>query len=84
MLDNYDAETAAIQRASGATTFLTTEADYQGHPVPPETGVSVGEWLDWLEPEPPAPHEAVCTDCHLVGNAQMIAAGDCGNCVGGF
>jgi len=59
----------ALERAYNGTSTL-----------PMLGGGSVGEWLDWQEPQEPQPHEAVCNRCHLVGNAVLIGAGDCGNC----
>lgn len=67
------------KHSNGAAEFQRSQRDYEGRQVPPDTGVTVGEWLDWSEPDPVGPHEAVCDRCFLVGSADLVRT-ECGNC----
>lgn len=79
MSELYDP--ADARGGTGHAEFLSTQAEYDGPPVPPRTGVEVGEWVDFREPAPQASHEAVCPACFLVGTAALINGVEgCGNC----
>ena len=73
-------EDAGLRESDACPPYLPAEHAYNGTALETYPRIYVGEWLDWSEPDPVAPHEAVCPGCRLVSNAVLVARGECGNC----